>query len=244
MASQGLTPVFAVYSTFLQRSYDMLLHDVALEGLHVVLGVDRAGLVGDDGETHHGVFDVGYLTSVPGMTIFAPSSFLELEEMLRRAVCDYTTPVAIRYPRGGEGGYQGSGGTAPATTLRRGDDITLVGYGITINDLLEAADLLAEQGIEAEIIKYNIIAPLNLERVLPSVQRTGRLLVVEDCVSTGCVGGRILSQLAQAGVPGAGVLMNHGDQFTTHGAVHLLKEQLGLTPAHIAKQGLEMMGRG
>ena len=103
MAKQGLVPVLAVYSSFLQRGYDMLLHDVALSGLHVVLGVDRAGLVGADGETHHGCFDVMYLSQVPGMKVFCPASFAELRTMLRRAVQEETGPVAVRYPRGGGG---------------------------------------------------------------------------------------------------------------------------------------------
>lgn len=127
MAKEGAIPVFGVYSTFLQRSYDMLIHDVALDHLHVVLGVDRAGLVGEDGETHHGVFDVAYLDSVPGMTVFAPSSFQELEEMLERAVLEIKGPVAVRYPRGGEGMYTGSSGSGPAVLLREGRDLTLAG---------------------------------------------------------------------------------------------------------------------
>ena len=120
MAKEGAVPVFAVYSTFLQRSYDMLLHDVALQGLHVVLGVDRAGLVGEDGETHQGLFDVAYLNSVPGMTVLAPASFAELDEMLKRAVLRLTGPVAVRYPRGGEGAYTACAGEEPATLLRSG----------------------------------------------------------------------------------------------------------------------------
>lgn len=101
MAKQGMTPVFAVYSTFLQRSYDMLLHDVALQGLHVVLAVDRAGLVGEDGETHHGLFDPAFLDTIPGMTVLCPASFAELRDMLEYAVYEVKGPVAIRYPRGG-----------------------------------------------------------------------------------------------------------------------------------------------
>ncbi len=244
MASQGMTPVFAVYSTFLQRSYDMLIHDVALEGLHVVLGVDRAGLVGDDGETHHGVFDVGYLSSVPGMTVLAPASFLELQEMLREAVCHFTTPVAIRYPRGGEGRYRSSGGSAPATCLREGGDITLAGYGTVVNDLLDAADILAEQGVLAEVVKLNTITPLDCVLAVESAKKTGHLLVVEDCVGTGCVGHRLAEMLHQEGLCPRLRLLNHGDHFTTHGSVNLLKQELGMTPAQIAQQGIEVRNHG
>ena len=139
MAKQGMIPVFAVYSTFLQRSYDMLVHDVALQKLHVVLGVDRAGLVGEDGETHHGVFDVAFLDTVPGMTVLCPASFSELRTMLAYAVKELSGPVALRYPRGGEGEYTADSGTGHAALLRQGEDITLVGYGVMINEVLRFA---------------------------------------------------------------------------------------------------------
>ena len=158
----------------------MLIHDVALDRLHVVLGVDRAGLVGEDGETHHGVFDTAYLDSVPGMTVLAPSSFQELETMLEQAVLHMDGPVAVRYPRGGEGAYQDDHGTEPAVVLRRGNDITLVGYGMEINDLLDAAGRLEENGVQAEVIKLNTITPIHTEPVVESGKKTGAMLVAED----------------------------------------------------------------
>ena len=244
MAKEGAVPVFAVYSTFLQRGYDMLLHDVAISGLHVVLGVDRAGLVGEDGETHQGVFDVAYLDSVPGMTVLAPSSFAELETMLRRAVLDMEGPVAVRYPRGGQGAYTQDKGGAPAVILRPGRDITLAGYGMTVNDLLQAAQLLADRGVEAEIVKINTITPLDPQVVLDSVRRTGALLTAEDCVVAGSVGQRLAAMAAQAG---GCCKMGHvccGDQFIPHGSVARLKEELGLDGEGIAKRALEVLGRG
>ena len=244
MAKEGAVPVFAVYSTFLQRGYDMLLHDVAISGLHVVLGVDRAGLVGEDGETHQGVFDVAYLDSVPGMTVLAPSSFAELETMLRRAVLDMEGPVAVRYPRGGQGAYTQDKGGAPAVILRPGRDITLAGYGVTVNDLLQAAQLLADRGVEAEIVKINTITPLDPQFVLDSVRRTGALLTAEDCVAAGSVGQRLAAMAAQAGIC---CKMGHvccGDQFIPHGSVARLKEELGLDGEGIAKRALEVLGRG
>lgn len=128
MAKQGMVPVFAVYASFLQRGYDMLLHDVALLGLHVVLAVDRAGLVGADGPTHHGCQDVGYLTQIPGMTVLCPASFAELTSMLRAAVA-MDGPVALRYPRGGEGRPYPAWDGSALQVLRAGGDITLVSYG-------------------------------------------------------------------------------------------------------------------
>ena len=144
MAKQGAVPVFAVYSTFLQRSYDMLIHDIAIDHLHVVLAVDRSGLVGEDGETHHGVFDVAYLDSVPGITVYSPANFAELDRMLEEAVCRLSGPAAVRYPRGGQGEFREDSGPEPAVVLRSGGDITLAGYGVEINELLGAADQLKE----------------------------------------------------------------------------------------------------
>jgi len=244
MAKQGAIPVFAVYSTFLQRSYDMLIHDVAIDHLHVVLGVDRAGLVGEDGETHHGVFDVAYLNSVPGMTVLAPASFAELEQMLERAVLRMEGPVAVRYPRGGEGSYTADCGQAPSTVLRQGGDITLAGYGMEINDLLEGARLLAGQGVEAEVVKLNQITPLVPDRVLESVRKTGVLLVAEDCAAEGCVGQRLAAALEQAGVPGKICLINCGQRFVTHGALSCLKWELSLDGEGIARKAMEVLGRG
>ena len=242
MAKEGAIPVFGVYSTFLQRSYDMLIHDVAIDHLHVVLGVDRAGLVGEDGETHHGVFDVAYLDSVPGMTVFAPSSFQELEEMLERAVLEIKGPVAVRYPRGGEGMYTGSSGSGPAVLLREGRDLTLAGYGIQINDLLEAADLLSKEGIEAQVVKLNQITPLPTELVADCVRQTGALLVAEDCVASGSVGQRLAAALEEKQIPARIYRIDCGQEFVPHGAVRLLKRDLNLDGPGIARRAMEVLG--
>ncbi len=244
MAKQGAIPVFGVYSTFLQRSYDMLVHDVAIDHLHVVLGVDRAGLVGDDGETHHGVFDVVYLDSIPGMTVLAPSSFSELEHMLEQAVLHMEGPVAVRYPRGGEGAYTSDSSSHPSVVLRRGRDITLAGYGILINDLLEAAEQLSTFGVEAEVVKLNTITPISPEDVLNSVQKTGVLLTAEDCVAGGSVGQRLAACVAQAGITAKVCRLNCGDRFVTHGDLGCLKRELDLDPQGISKRALEVLGRG
>ncbi|SBW03437.1 1-deoxy-D-xylulose-5-phosphate synthase [uncultured Eubacteriales bacterium] len=245
MAKQGAIPVFAVYSTFLQRAYDMLLHDVAIQKLHVVLAVDRAGPVGDDGETHHGVFDAAFLDTVPGMTVLCPSSYAELRSMLRRAVIDCKGPVALRYPRGGEGAYHADSGSAGSVLLREGSDITLMGYGILINQLLAAADLLAEQGISAEVVKLNTITPLELSTALGSIKKTGRLLFAEDVMAPGSVGQRLCSTLLQKGIVPRGLaLCNMGDSFVTHGTVQELYRLCGLDEKSLFKKALEVCGRG
>ena len=239
MAKQGAIPVFAVYSSFLQRAYDMLIHDVAIDKLHVVLGVDRAGLVGEDGETHHGVFDVAFLDSVPGMTVLAPSSYAELAGMLEQAVLHVDGPVAIRYPRGGEGAYQGDAGPGHAAVLRQGDDITLVSYGILINDALEAAELLAAEGVQAEVVKLNVITPLDPELVLESVKKTKVLLTIEDSAAHGSVGERLAAAVAEAGLRAKVLCRTSGDKFVTHGALSCLKQELGLDSAGIFRAALE-----
>ena len=244
MAKEGAIPVFAVYSTFLQRAYDMILHDVALDHLHVVLGVDRAGLVGEDGETHHGVFDVAYLDSVPGMTVLAPSSYAELERMLEQAVLHMDGPVAVRYPRGGEGAYTADSGAEASVLLRNGGDITLAGYGIQINDLLEAAHILSEKGVEAEVVKLNILTPLKTDEVAASVKKTGALLVAEDCMAEGCIGQRLAAALEEQHVGARVCLINCGTQFIAHGALKYLKKERNLDGEGIARKALEVLGRG
>ena len=239
MAKQGAIPVFAVYSSFLQRAYDMLIHDVAIDKLHVVLGVDRAGLVGEDGETHHGVFDVAFLDSVPGMTVLAPSSYAELAGMLEQAVLHVDGPVAIRYPRGGEGAYHGDAGPGHAAVLRQGSDITLVSYGILINDALEAAELLAAEGVQAEVVKLNVITPLDPELVLESVKKTKVLLTIEDSAAHSSVGERLAAAVAEAGLRAKVLCRTSGDKFVTHGALSCLKQELGLDSAGIVRAALE-----
>lgn len=244
MAKQGAIPVFAVYSTFLQRAYDMLLHDTAIDNLHVVFCVDRAGLVGDDGETHHGIFDAAYLDTVPNITVLAPASFAELEIMLERALFRIAGPVAVRYPRGGEGGYLGTAGEEAASVLRQGKDITLVGYGTEINEILRAADLLAEQGVQAEVIKLNQLSPLIPDIVEASVRKTGVMLTAEEQAAQGCMGQRLAARMELDGLTARVVLLNCGQGFVPHGAAALLKRDLFLDGKGIAEKALEVLNRG
>lgn len=240
MAKQGLVPVFAVYSSFLQRGFDMLIHDVSLLGLHTVFCVDRAGLVGNDGETHQGVFDVCYLSAVPGMTILCPASFQELHDMLGYAIHEVTGPAAVRYPRGGEGRYTDSLMQAE-NVIREGTDVTIVCYGTMINEVLNAADELQSRGISAEIIKLGMIAPNSFEQCIGSVRKTGRLLVAEEVCSVGCVGSALLAAISVAGVElNAAELLNLGSGIVRHGTVDELRRETGIDAASIAAAGCEM----
>lgn len=237
MAKQGAVPVFAVYSTFLQRSYDMLFHDVALSHLHTVFGVDRAGLVGADGETHQGLYDIAYLSSVPGMTILSPSSFAELKRDLKWAVEKCSGPVAVRYPRGGENRYSLESGQEPVVQLHSGKNLTIVSYGITIGDALAAGERL-----DADVIKLNRLLPLMPDLILESVKKTGKLIVVEETARQGCMGERLCSELLMAEVPVRKVrLLNCGDQFVQHGSVEQLRKLVGIDEESIVNAGMEML---
>jgi 1-deoxy-D-xylulose-5-phosphate synthase len=242
MAKQGLVPVFAVYSSFLQRSFDMLIHDVAILGLHVVFAVDRAGLVGEDGETHHGAFDVGFLRQVPGMTVWSPSSAAELRDMLDAAVAA-SGPVAVRWPRGGEGEYK-DGGADPVKTLREGTDVLLVGYGRLINELTGAADILAAEGVYAGVMKLGRICPIDLDAVCAAAEKAGRVCIAEEAAENGAVGEAIAAALAERGSKARVLLKNLGSSFTGHGSVKDLLASLGLDAKGIAASVGEELLRG
>lgn len=233
MAKQGLRPVFAVYSSFLQRGFDQLIHDVALDRLNVVFAVDRAGLVGADGETHQGSFDVGYLCQCPGMAVWSPSNYAELRSMLRLALSG-SGPAALRYPRGGEGQFRDDTSVQDAAVLRTGADVTIVSYGITVNDALAAAEMLRERGVDAEIVKLNRLDRVDFGLIAASVGKTGKLIVAEESAQIGCVGTRILAELECRGTAVCARLCNLGSGVVEHGSVALLRSRLGLDAAGIA----------
>ena len=240
MAKQGLTPVFAVYSSFLQRGFDMLIHDVALQQLHVVFAVDRAGLVGSDGETHHGIFDVSYLRTVPGMKIFCPASFAELQVMLKTAVCETEGPAAIRYPRGGECGY-GALHPEKEAVLQQGSDLTLVTYGTMICEVQRAAGILKERGISAEVIKLGEISGEDFPLVLASLEKTGLLLTAEEVCEAGCLGTVLSALAAEKGIALQSSMLNLGGGIIPHGGRAQLLMDYSLDAASIAARGEELV---
>jgi 1-deoxy-D-xylulose-5-phosphate synthase len=234
LAKQGALPVFAVYSSFLQRGFDMMIHDVSLLGLHVVFAVDRAGIVGGDGETHHGIFDLAYLSTVPGMTIFCPASFAELKVQLEQALFVVKGPVAIRYPRGGEGEYRDASGE-PEQILREGRDVTLLCCGLMVNEVLKAARLLEEQGIRPEIVKINRVSDQPWELALASLKKTGRLVTAEEVCAEGCLGEKLVCQAAEREIPLRGArLLNLGKGILAHGDRAQLMRDKGIDAASIA----------
>lgn len=243
MAKQGLVPVVAIYSGFLQRAYDMLIHDVSLQDLHVVFCVDRAGLVGNDGETHHGAFDISYLRSVPHMQVLCPASFAELEAMLDEAVNRMSGPVAIRYPRGGEGRYTECR-TDGCVKLRSGSDITIAAYGTDINIALNTADILAYNGIHADVFKLSRLERDLYGDIITSLQKTGRFLMGEQVCKNGCIADDILACAERAGVKlNCAYTPNLGSGIVVQGTVPELIRHCGLDENSLANAA-EKLVRG
>ena len=237
LAKQGMTPVVALYSTFLQRAYDQLMQDVGILHMHVVLAVDRAGLVGDDGPTHHGVFDVGFLRQIPGMRILAPASLEEQTQMLTWAIQEYDGPVAVRYPRGTEGAYTGSAwdGKATAVSHRRGRDITLITYGTLINPVLDAAERLEKQGIQCSVLRLLELADFSVEEILGMMPEKKNVVVIEETAANSGVKLPLAWELQQQ-CPDCRVSgIDLGKGFVPHGSQARLYEYCGLDADSIAR---------
>lgn len=232
MAAQGLLPVVAIYSTFLQRAYDQMIHDVAIGGLHVVFCIDRAGIVGADGATHNGVFDIAFLRSIPGMKIFCPSNFAELRHMLARAILQETGAAAIRYPRGGESHFQKDTSSLAAVCVYNCPvpDVTVISYGVLITEALDAAERLAEQNIAVQVWKLNELND-NLPETMKEIaaQSAKWCIVLEDVVQNGSVG----ECLAACQINHVSML-NIGNRFLPHGSVSELYQLCGLDSESIA----------
>ena len=232
MAAQGLVPVVAMYSTFLQRAYDQLVHDVAIEGLHVVFCVDRAGIVGADGATHNGVLDIAFLRSIPGMKVYCPSNFSELRSMMTRAVYHEDGPVAIRYPRGGEGAFRKDTAQEVLACVREapGHTVTLLTHGVMVNEALAAAELLEKKQIHAQVYKANQIGS-GLEQAFAEKQDelSGWCVVIEDNVQSGGLGEWVAGRRASRTD-----LLNTGDRFLPHGGVDEVYRHCGLDAEGIA----------
>ncbi|MBI3565037.1 MAG: 1-deoxy-D-xylulose-5-phosphate synthase, partial [Elusimicrobia bacterium] len=238
LACEGYKPVVAIYSTFLQRGYDQIEHDVCLQKLPVVFCLDRAGLVGEDGPTHHGVFDYSYLRMIPGMTIAAPADENELQNMLHTAI-RFNGPISLRYPRGAGVGVAmdpepkelpiGKG-----VRLKDGSDVTILAIGNRVHPSLEAAQILEDKGISCGVVNMRFVKPLDVELLKECAAKTPRLVTVEDNVLTGGFGSAVLEALT----PGRAEVLRLGlpDGFVEHGAPHLLYDAVGLSAPKIAER--------
>jgi 1-deoxy-D-xylulose-5-phosphate synthase len=239
LALQGCKPVAAIYSTFLQRAFDQIVHDVCLQKLDVVLAMDRAGLVGDDGPTHHGVFDIAYLRPLPNIVLMAPRDEAMLVDMLHTAL-RWDGPVALRYPRG-----EAVGVAVPATPatleigtgeiLREGaGKVALLGYGSGVGKALGAADLLAEHGVEATVADARFAKPIDAGLVAQLQAEHELLVTVEEGVLAGGFGSAVWETLSDAGLPSRILRVGLPDRYVTHGAPALLHEEVGFTAEAIS----------
>jgi len=247
LATQGLRPVAAIYSTFLQRAFDQVVHDVCIQKLPVVLAMDRAGFAGEDGRTHHGLFDIAYLRCLPNMVLMAPKDEDELRHMLKTAILYEDGPIALRYPRGAGVGVPLTGEPHPlpigrGEVLREGDDITIVALGTMVLPAERAADILAEQGIHATVINARFVKPLDEELILSSAQRTGHLLTVEEAMLAGGFGSAVLELLAREGLRLPVTTLGVPDRIFDHAPQSLLRKQAGLDAETIAARAAALLG--
>ncbi len=240
LATQGCIPVAAIYSTFLQRAFDQIIHDVALQHLHVIFALDRGGLVGADGPTHHGVFDLSYLRLIPEMVIMSPKDESELRDMLYTAVRYENGPIALRYPRGNGVGVSLKEGfdllpLGKAEVLRAGTDIALLSVGGMVHHALAAAEELQQAGISAEVVNMRFIKPLDTKLLDDVMSRLGAILTIEDNVVHGGFGSAVAEYISQANHPGIHLRI-HGipDRFVDHGTPAELYRDLLLDPVGIA----------
>ncbi len=241
MATQGMVPVVAVYSTFLQRAFDQIIHDVALQKLHVVFVLDRAGLVGADGPTHHGAFDLTYLRLIPGMVVMAPKDEAELRDMLYTAVNYEKGPVAIRYPRGSALGVtlkEGFSmiGIAESEKLTEGEDVALLAVGNMVNYSLEAAEKLSLEGISCEIINMRFVKPLDTNRLDEVANRFEKIITLEESTLVGGFGSGILEYFAGKNYKNDILKIGLPDNFVDHGTQQELHKILGIDPDGIVEK--------
>jgi len=246
LAAEGFKPVAAIYSTFLQRAYDPIIHDVALQRLPVRFFLDRGGLVGDDGGTHHGVFDLAYLRCVPNLVLMAPKDTDEMRAMTRFALAYEAGPIAVRYPRGGQDSLTAFGTSSAielgrAETLRRGGDTALVALGAGVKIALDAAAILAQQGVESTVINARFCKPLDAETILGAARRCGSVVTVEDGVASGGFGSAVLELLSEAHLAIPTSVIGLPDHFIEHGPVPVLRGVAGLTAEDMARKALALL---
>ncbi|PYZ94360.1 1-deoxy-D-xylulose-5-phosphate synthase [Salipaludibacillus keqinensis] len=249
LATQGMKPVFAVYSTFLQRGYDQLVHDVCRQNLNVFFAIDRAGLVGADGETHQGVFDISYLRHLPNMKILNPKDENELQHMIYTATCHDDGPIAVRYPRGGGYGIKMDEDLKQIPlgewdVLKQGSDFTILTFGTMIPVAMEAAEELGKRGIHVEVVNARSIKPLDQDKLVDLAENQRPILTLEETALLGGFGSAVLEffhenhyhsvVIERMGIP---------DRYIEHGSVPELLEEIGLTSQNVAAQVEQIIPR-
>ena len=240
MAREGLKPVIPIYSSFLQRGFDQVVHDICLQKLGVVICVDRAGCVGADGETHNGLLDLSYLRTIPNMTIMAPKDFIELEDMLEFAI-KYDKPIAIRYPRGGEGEYKFTKHNkimlGKSEVIKEGSDVTILGIGKMTARAMEVAELLEQDNISVEVINARFAKPIDIKTITESINKTKLLVTIEDNSISGGFGEGVKASIRNCNI----INFAYPDKFIKHGSVPELEEKYGLNKEAIYKKIKEII---
>ncbi len=246
MASQGLVPVVAIYSSFLQRAYDQIIHDICMQNLHVVMCIDRAGIVGADGETHQGLLDMAFLRIIPNITIMAPQDFQELENMMDFAINKMNTPVAIRYPRGGEKKIEIIESNEEqiqrlenkkAKILKTGHDVTILAIGKMVERALEVSNILEKDNIKCDVINASFIKPLDSNTIKESIVKTKKIFTIEDGTIEGGLYTEVLEMISNENL---GSIQIHGfaynDKFVQHGTPDELEKMNGLDAESITEK--------
>jgi 1-deoxy-D-xylulose-5-phosphate synthase len=245
LACEGMRPVVAIYSTFLQRAFDQIIHDVCIQNLPVFFCLDRAGIVGADGPTHQGMYDIAYLRSIPNIVVAAPKDEAELQQLLATGVGYTDGPIAVRYPRGsGQGvplldeGWEALP-VGKGELLRSGDDLLLVGYGTMVYPALQVAEILREHGVEATVVNARFVKPLDTELIVPLAERIGKVVTLEEGCLMGGFGSAVLEALADAGVMAQVDRIGVPDILVDHATPDESKASLGLTSPQIAERLLK-----
>ena len=246
LASQGMIPVFAVYSSFLQRAYDQLIHDVCMERLHVVFAIDRAGIVGADGETHQGVFDLSFLSHIPNMTVLSPKNAWELEEMLAYAVNECTGPVAVRYPRGtAETGFAENKqpiATGKAEVIQKGKGIAILAEGHMLKTAQTVTQRLAAEGYEPMLVNMRFISPMDLDVLREVADNCDFVFTIEDNLKKGGMGSKVLEAYSELGILIRVITLGFPDTFIKQGTQAELFARYRLDAEGVYQQVIEKIG--
>ena len=248
LATQGLKPVVAIYSTFLQRSYDEIIHDVCLQNLPVVFAIDRGGIVGDDGPTHNGTFDLSFLRHIPNLVVMAPKDGPELKSMLKTAIA-HNGASAIRYPRGAGSDLQEDSELksipiGKSEVLKEGKDVLIIAIGNTVEPAVKASDLLKDGGVHACVINARFVKPLDTGLIVSRAREIRHIITVEENAIAGGFGSAVLEELAKAGIDGIKLkMLGIPDEYLEHAPQSVLRKELGLDAEGIAGEALAIAGK-
>ncbi len=245
MAKEGLIPVVPIYSTFYQRAFDQVIHDIALQNLHVVLCVDRAGIVGNDGETHQGIYDLSFFNIVPNLQILAPKDFEELEQMLEYSI-NLNAPVVIRYPRGEEAKEKFKAHEkiqkGKAQIIKKGRDVSIIAIGKMVSRAVEVAKILEKNEIEVEIINARFLKPLDNETIKQSINKTKNVITIEDNVIEGGLATKVIELIQNEKIKNINIKAKaYPDEFIKHGTTEELEKIYGLDAENIADEVLTLI---